>query len=73
MDFVSGGNGYLRHPEGVHEQPGKTLFLFLYGSQDYLQLGFPELIGNLNKFAHLSAGNDRGLGFHRFYLPSISL
>jgi hypothetical protein len=72
MDFVSCGNGYLRHPDGVHEHPGKTHFLFLYGSRDDPQFSFPELIGNMNEFAHLSAGNDRGVDFHRFHLFSMS-
>lgn len=68
MDFVSRGNGYLGHPDGIHEQPGKTLFLFSYGSYDDLQFSFRELVGNLNEFAYLFAGNDRGVYFHQIHL-----
>jgi len=44
MDFVPGGNGYLFYPNGIHEQPGKTLLLLPHGAHDDLQFRLLELI-----------------------------
>jgi len=53
MDFVFRGDRYLSYPDGIHEQAGKTFFLFSYRSHDYLQIGLPEFIRNLNEFTNL--------------------